>query len=165
MTAATPIKPSRLTDPPQRCVLMSSKDVEDARRLLAVLGESRPPSEAAAQLGGARTDGDRLRRRAREIYDDRRRRSALFGPQMFGEPAWEMLLILYLEEGGERLTQARLAELSGTSRSGAFRWISFLEGRGFIEREAHPTDKRHLFVQLSQTGRDRLELFLSGTCC
>jgi DNA-binding MarR family transcriptional regulator len=83
---------------------------------------------------------------------------------MFGEPAWDMLLILYLEHEGERKSQARLVELSGASRSTGQRWVDHLVRRNLAKREDHPTDKRRNFISLSDKGRDLLELYLSETC-
>jgi DNA-binding MarR family transcriptional regulator len=105
-----------------------------------------------------------LRACARRLYQERQRRADHFGAQMFGEPAWEMLLILYLEEGGERQSQTRLADLSGAARSTAMRWIDYLVRKGLAHREDHPTDKRRNFIALSDKGRQLLELYLSETC-
>ena len=112
----------------------------------------------------AHTGSGPLKLCARRIYEGRKRRSAHFGQQMFNEPAWEMLLILYLEDSGERQLQARLVELSGASRSTGNRWIDFLVRKGLAKREEHPTDKRRNFVTLSEKGRTLLELYLSETC-
>jgi hypothetical protein len=62
-------------------------------------------NEAAASLDDAvpdrkKNDGDpapdseQLSRLARNAYKDRRRRDRLFGPDLFAEPAWDMLLDL-----------------------------------------------------------------------
>jgi DNA-binding MarR family transcriptional regulator len=82
---------------------------------------------------------------------------------MFAEPAWEMLLLLYLSEGGQRQSQTSLCELSGASRSTGMRWIEYLVREGLVTRKNHPTDKRRNFVGLSDKGRDLLELYLSET--
>jgi len=163
VTDATTNKP-RTPTVRQRRVLLSPRDLEDAARLLELLANSEPvPSAPTTLPERSDMDPDALRERAVRIRQDRRRRSAIFGPEMFGEPAWEMLLLLYLEDGRERQTQARLAELSGASRSTAWRWIEYLEHNAFIWRETHPTDKRKIFVQLTNLGRERLELYLSET--
>jgi len=82
---------------------------------------------------------------------------------MFGEPAWEMLLFLYSPESGPRLTVGGLARLAGASKSTAIRWLDYLEQQKWIRREAHPTDKRATFVELSEKGREAINLYLSGT--
>ncbi len=80
---------------------------------------------------------------------------------MFGEPAWEMLLLLYAI--GPRETVSRLAELAHASKSTAIRWIDYLECQGLVRREAHPTDKRALLVELTEKGSDAIRMYLSET--
>jgi DNA-binding MarR family transcriptional regulator len=82
---------------------------------------------------------------------------------MFGEPAWEILLLLYALQSGPRPTVSRLAELSGATKSTALRWLEYLESQRWVQREPHPTDKRAIFVNLTENGRAALEAYLSGT--
>jgi DNA-binding MarR family transcriptional regulator len=152
----------------ERLVSFTERDVRDARRLLTAIAGAQDQSAEARSVGedGPPAVGpDRLKAFARQIYEKRQERIARFGSQMFGEPAWEMLLILYLEEGGERQSQTRLADLSGASRSTAMRWIDHLVRNGLAHREDHPTDKRRNFIALSEKGRRQLELYLSDTIC
>ena len=144
-------------------VSLDGRDVEDLHRLLGKLFNSNAaPSE---EPDGESPDSDqaRLERRARTLLESRRRRVAIFGPQIFAEPAWDMLLILYLSGGGRRQTQTSLGELSGASRSTAMRWIDYLSCRDLVRREEHPTDKRRNFVSLTEKGRHLLDLYLSET--
>lgn len=147
-----------------RLVSLDRQDVEDLNRLLAKLN---PTHAFAVRPGQAevRADNDSkpFTERALDALEKRRKRVAIFGPQMFAEPAWEMLLILYLSEGGQRHTQTSLSECSGASRSTGMRWIDFLVGQALICREEHPTDRRRNFVGLSDKGRELLELYLSET--
>lgn len=104
-----------------------------------------------------------LRARANEILCNRKRRCEIFGKGMFGEPAWEMLLILYTSDCGPRQTIGRLAEFAGASKTTSLRWIDYLEAQHLILRTSHPTDKRVAFVELTDKGRDAIELYLSDT--
>ncbi len=90
-------------------------------------------------------------------------RHQIFGKAMFSEHAWEMLLLLYTFEFGPRQSISQLAELTGTSKSTAIRWLDYLEGQRLIRREPHPTDKRAIFAELTEKGSKAIELFLSGT--
>lgn len=146
---------------------ITERDVEDARRLLSLLvagtgarwGEAPMPGECS----GPDVSPPALMRRARDTLANRRRRQDIFGKAMFGEPAWEMLLLLYITEPGPRQSISRLADESGASRTTALRWIDYLEGQGLIRREAHPNDRRIAFVQLTQKGRQSIELYLIET--
>ena len=151
-----------------RAVHFTERDIADARRLLALVAGAGADAPGADPSGQSLTpdaeDADRLKSFARQIYQKRQKRIARFGSEMFGEPAWEMLLVLYVEEGGERQSQTRLADLSGAARSTAMRWIDHLVRAGLAHRENHPTDKRRNFIALSDKGRQLLELYLSETC-
>jgi DNA-binding MarR family transcriptional regulator len=149
-------------------IQFTERDIADAKRLLGLIAGRRcsaPETDTGGQaISPGASDAERLRNFARQIYEKRQKRIARFGSQMFGEPAWEMLLLLYLGEGGERQSQTGLADLSGAARSTAMRWIDHLVRRGFAHREDHPTDKRRNFIILSEKGRQLLELYLSETC-
>ena len=143
-------------------VSLDERDVEDLHRLL---GKLRDRSLDSGAPDAEVPDGEELKleQRARRLLENRRKRIAIFGAQMFAEPAWDMLLLLFLSGRGRRQTQSSLCELSGASRSTAMRWIEFLAGRGLVRREDHPTDKRHNFVSLTEKGRHLLDLYLSET--
>lgn len=154
--------PDQQADEEPTLVKLSRRDVQDARRLLTVLLNGDADAAFAGRtLPGVSVDSNSLDRRAREIFARRQRRINHFGKAMFGEPAWEMVLLLYMTNTGPRLTVSRLAELSGASRSTALRWIDYLEDRELVRREAHPTDKRAAFVELSAKGRRMLDTYLS----
>lgn len=148
----------------QRAISLSERDVRDATRLLSLIAGERQTEESPVRGREPSHGGNDLKACARRLYEERKGRVSHFGLQMFGEPAWEMLLILYLEEGGERKAQARLVEISGASRSTGQRWIDYLVRKDFARREEHPTDKRRNFISLSDKGRRLLELYLSETC-
>lgn len=150
---------------PARTVRVSDRDVAEARRLLSLLAEAEsdvgveagpvPSTEAAAS--------GKLLARARAILAARRGREAIFGKTIFGEPAWEMLLLLYIGESESRRTIGRLGDLAGISKSTTLRWIDYLDRRGLVRREPHPTDRRAVFVELTRKGRRAIDLYLSGT--
>ena len=153
---------SDIPDNVYRLVSLDERDVEDLHRLL---GKLRDRSLDSGAPDAEVPDGEELKleQRARRLLENRRKRIAIFGAQMFAEPAWDMLLLLFLSGRGRRQTQSSLCELSGASRSTAMRWIEFLAGRGLVRREDHPTDKRHNFVSLTEKGRHLLDLYLSKT--
>jgi DNA-binding MarR family transcriptional regulator len=153
---------SDIPDNVYRLVSLDERDVEDLHRLLGKIRDRSPVSETQdAEVPDS--EELKLEQRARRLLENRRKRVAIFGAQMFAEPAWDMLLLLYLSGRGRRQTQSSLCELSGASRSTAMRWIEFLAGRGLVRREDHPTDKRQNFVSLTEKGRHLLDLYLSET--
>ncbi len=100
----------------------------------------------------------RLGRVARTIQALRKRRSEFLHRAMLGEPAYDMLLGLYVAElDGQSVIATRLGELAGVAQSSALRWLDYLVTKQLIIREPHPTNKRASIVRLSGKGRDSLE--------
>jgi DNA-binding MarR family transcriptional regulator len=132
----------------------SAKDREDAARLLAII------------VGGDRAQRIRLLQDttevARAILQDRKRRGRIFNSGMFGEPAWELLLNLYVMDAeGPRLTIGRLIQVADCAQTTALRWLEYLQDQGLIVRREHPTDARTALVSLTDKAREALDLYLS----
>lgn len=144
-------------------VVLSERDAREAARLLSLLATaltSRSPTPLDSPRGIDRED---LIQRARIVLSSRRLRFRYFNRSMFGEPAWEILLVLYITETTEgRQSTGRLAELVETPLSTAARWIDYLDRERLIERQPHPTDKRVIYIRLSPKGRELLDSYLSG---
>jgi len=99
--------------------------------------------------------------RVHRILKLRRSRNELFGPNLFGEPAWDMLLDLYsahLECG--RVSISSLCIASGVPPTTALRWISVLERGGWLRREPDVHDQRRYFVILTPKSLAALEQFI-----
>jgi hypothetical protein len=137
---------------------MSDRDVAEAKRLLSLLADAEAVDGAEAGAG----ESAELLERAREILASRRRREEIFGKAIFGEPAWEMLLLLYVGQSESRRTIGRLGEIARISKSTTLRWIDDLERRGLVRREPHPTDRRAVFVELTYEGKKAIDTYLSG---
>lgn len=170
--SAVPVQRCQVTDtmsdePPAddpKIIQLDRGDIENAARLLALLADG----DAKLVIDTTKIESGKPRpqvllNRAREILADRKRRHEVFSKAMFGEPAWEMLLLLYILRSGTRQTIGRLGELAGASKSTALRWIEYLEQQRLVRRETHPTDKRAIFVELTEKAIESLEAYLSGT--
>jgi DNA-binding MarR family transcriptional regulator len=148
-------------------VKLSQRDLADARRLLSILSGHDEDATSCRSDKAENVSGGLpvavLHNRAREILDNRKRRYEIFGRAMFSEPAWEMLLMLYVLEGESRQSISRLGEIADISKSTALRWIDYLDAHGLVARESHPTDKRAAFVDLTGKGRSAIELYLRET--
>jgi len=97
----------------------------------------------------------------------RHQRSIFFAKAMFGEPAWDILLVLYVAEGiGEPRTVNQASELAGVAPTSAKRWIEYLEQNQLVTRRTHDTDSRRILLELTPRGRTGLDGFfrtLAGT--
>jgi DNA-binding MarR family transcriptional regulator len=98
---------------------------------------------------------------ARKFYQLRRRRSAYFDPMLFAEPAWDMLLDLYVAEREGR-PMAVLSACIGAAapQTTALRWMRILETQGLIRKEVDKRDARRIYVRLTEDGIARMRALL-----
>lgn len=100
---------------------------------------------------------------ARQTYEDRRRRNKIFqSDELFGEPAWDILLDLFIAAKERRRVSVTSACIgSAVPSTTALRWISILERLGFLTREADPGDARRVYVRLSPRGYEAMLEYFS----
>lgn len=151
-----------------KTVTLTDKDVRDAARLFRLISDGTPwatlvrsghqmPSDASADP----CPRDELVSRARTMLQARRLRARHFNRVMFAEPAWDILLLLYLADSSEgRQTIGQLAELVETPLTTVLRWVGYLEKEHLVERRDHPTDRRIVFIRLTDNGRTNLDAYL-----
>lgn len=97
---------------------------------------------------------------AEQLYRFRRRRDRLFGA-IFGEPAWDILLDLFIMEArGKRVPVSSACIASGASHSTALRQIDELVRCKLVRRERDEVDKRRTYVRLSEEGLRKMALAL-----
>lgn len=101
---------------------------------------------------------------AEYLYAARRRRDHLPGSDMFGEPAWDALLFVFISQGRERLVSITdvVAGAAAPPTTG-LRWLGVLESRKLIIREDDPADRRRSYVKLTPKGFDWMHRFLRLT--
>ncbi|MDP9056066.1 MAG: hypothetical protein M3N34_01850 [Pseudomonadota bacterium] len=98
---------------------------------------------------------------ALDIYEDRRRRVKLFGADLFGEPAWDILLDLFIATAtGKQISVSSACIGSAVPSTTGLRWLAVLETRGLIVRENDDRDARRSHVRLSKLGHDQMEQYL-----
>ena len=95
-----------------------------------------------------------LRIMTRELADRRR-----FLPAgLFADPAWDMLLDLYLADIlSKRISVSSLCGASNVPATTALRWIGALDREGLIKRTADPRDARRYYISLSEAGLQRMD--------
>ena len=104
-----------------------------------------------------------LAQKAAEIYATRRQRDRRLGERFFGEPAWDILLDLFVHYQQEKpvsVTSACLASASPPTTGQ--RWLGVLEQAGFIERLPDPDDGRVTLVRLTENGLEVLREILGN---
>lgn len=86
---------------------------------------------------------------AESLYEQRRARSTHFSDLAFTEPAWDILLYLFIRQR-EKVTSGRACAGSGTNRTTALRYLERLEHIGMIERCVCDEDARVQFISLTK---------------
>ncbi len=89
-------------------------------------------------------------REVRAVIRQRRLRDELFDPELFADPAWDMLLDLYAAKlDRARVSVSSLCIAAAVPATTALRWIKTLTESGLFERIADQHDARRIFVTLS----------------
>ena len=101
---------------------------------------------------------------ARKTYALRRKRGAIFGnPDLFGEPAWDILLDLFIAHAeGKSVSVSSACIGSAAPATTGLRWLGVLADEGLIERRPDPEDNRRVMVHLTPTGRAAMERYFDA---
>lgn len=116
-------------------------------------------------LKSSKMRNENLKALARKIYDLRHKRDQFFHNGLFSDPAWDIILDLYISEADQKeisITSACIA--AGVPASTGLRWITILIQNGHVERYEDSTDARRSFLRLTPSARDSLEALLSQFC-
>lgn len=103
---------------------------------------------------------------ARQSYQDRRRRDKIFNSEtLFGEPAWDILLDLFIAAKEQRRVSIMSACIgSAVPPTTGLRWVTILEREGLVRRDSDPSDARRTFVGLTVRGYTAMvEYFASSS--
>ena len=117
-------------------------------------------AEPASSIADEQSSGRISYREVRSIVESRRARDHYFDRNLFGEPAWDMLLELYACELGQlRMTASQLCVAAAVPATTALRWIGNLDRAGLIQRTDDPLDRRRVFVSLTDNGLKALRSY------
>ena len=130
-------------------------------------GES-VPRPSRRQSGGddllSFADPDQLARLARAMYIARDRRRRYFNPQLFADPAWDILLDLFIQKSAARQVSVTSACIAAqVPPTTALRWISILIEQELVSREEDESDRRRAFLRLSEYGDKLIRRHLIDT--
>lgn len=143
---------------PERGCAVTWRDLERMRENWEELASRVAEIEAAAKGGEVAPpaldfDEPKLADIASSIYAARTRRTELFGECLFGEPAWDIILTLFIAKArGERLSTSALCAQSKSPHATGLRWIERLENQGLVQRERASSDSRVRWVELTAGG-------------
>lgn len=117
--------------------------------------------EARAPIGGGDTDTEALVHLAQQEYASRRSRELCFAANIFAEPAWDMLLDLYVQRHrGRAVSIHSLCIAAAVPATTALRWIRKLDQCGLVARARSAHDNRVIHVALTANGLAAMERYL-----
>lgn len=109
--------------------------------------------EAAAGDDRAHVEGSRActEELVRSIQQARLDRIRFFPPELFADPAWDMLLELYAARLAElEVSVAQLCIASNVPATVALECLTTLEQKGLVERHPDPVDARRFSLALTE---------------
>lgn len=99
---------------------------------------------------------------AKDLYKERLARRRYFSANLFGEPAWDILLDLYIAEKENRVTSVTSACLGAqVPQTTAIRWIRMLEQEGLVLRDQDRHDGRRRLLRISEKGYARMTGYIA----
>ena len=101
---------------------------------------------------------------ARHLYEERRMRDKAFPVNLFSDPIWDMLLVLYAcAVEGKQLSVSEACQTSRAPPSSALRYIKEMTEQGLVVRDDCTSDARRVYVRLSDKGRVKMSDLLTRT--
>ncbi|UKK86151.1 winged helix DNA-binding protein [Sphingopyxis sp. BSN-002] len=99
----------------------------------------------------------------RNMIRERRARESCFQPDLFADPAWDILLDLYAAHYEEiPVSISSLCIAAAVPATTALRWIKTMTDDGQLEREADDKDGRRIFIRLTADAKERMDQYFDG---
>jgi DNA-binding MarR family transcriptional regulator len=137
-------------------------DLQAQASRLAVTIQSLDMPQPCSTPGSGRNDEQLVR----GILKARLDRGRFFAPDLFADPAWDMLLALYAAElAQQRMPVSSLCIASNVPTTTALRWISHLEREELVERRPDLLDARRFFISLTKRAGEAMAQYFAGTMC
>jgi hypothetical protein len=98
------------------------------------------------------------------LLQARRMRDRYLPPDLFADPAWDMMLDLMAARlAGKRVSVSSLCIAAAVPPTTALRWIGQLTERGIFVRTNDPDDARRVFITLSDEAAESLAAWFAAT--
>lgn len=123
--------------------------IDDPDAARPASGPPARPAAAPARFAAADYDAAALADFIRELLRKEARRRGIGGGDLFGDPAWEMLLDLLLAKvEGRQVSVSSACIASGAPMSTALRLVGRLVDEGVLRKLADETDRRRHFLAI-----------------
>lgn len=139
--------------------LLPGERDEDARSLRSPGLEYRGP-EAGRKPPSAGRPGLPSAVLVREIIRQRQLRARFFEPDLFADPAWDILLDLTAAMAeGAQVSVSSLCIAACVPPTTALRWIGQMTESGLLDRVRDPEDGRRAFIELSDKAAEAMSAY------
>jgi DNA-binding MarR family transcriptional regulator len=116
----------------------------------------------ADMVQSPRNDAEPLKH-VRAVIRARAQRQRFFGVDLFADPAWDVLLELYAcELAQQRVSVSKLCFAVGVPATTVLRWLAILERQGLTQRSDDFRDRRRVWVSLSATGLEKMQVYFDS---
>lgn len=106
--------------------------------------------------------GQNLSAVARKLLKEADDRAQFFDASLFADPAWYILLDLYVHASDRRaVSVSSLCIAARVPVTTALRWVNNLTQRKIIERSPDPTDRRKAYIRLSAKAHEQMTAYLN----
>jgi DNA-binding MarR family transcriptional regulator len=113
------------------------------------------------ELADSGADRSATVRFARQLFSLRRLREEVFGANLFADPAWDLLLHLYVESAaGAQVAISGLCAAARVRPTTGLRWINLLVDAGLLEKSDDPDDARRVFVGFAEGAEESIHRLL-----
>lgn len=101
----------------------------------------------------------------RTIIRQRQARARFFDPELFADPAWDILLDLAAARAERRqVSVTSLCIAAGVPATTALRWIGQMVDSGLLLRVSDPHDRRRAYIALSDATADSMARYFDSIC-
>ena len=150
-------------DSPERFLLQAEAQIAMASTAISKALHSIDPKGQPNSIALNDVDAQTLAATARRLIVERRLRDRLLNiPALFGEPAWDILLDLFVAYVDEKPVSTSDACISSTApATTGLRYLKALEDRQMIERVRHQSDGRVVYIRLTDSAVAQMTYLLS----
>jgi Transcriptional regulators len=135
---------------------MNSQEKERIARIALLLNEMLSNSVEASVFEKEQSTDD-LVAMAKDGIRARRRRQELFPNIQVADPAWDLMLELFINQAeGRRISVTGLGLGANVPGATVLRWLAMFHESGLIVREPDPGDRRRIWVSLTPDGFEKI---------
>lgn len=120
------------------------------RSVLAGMREKLNEGERGEAVAGLPQAGMDVLAVARQMISQRQRRYQYFSGHLFSDPAWDIMLELFVAEREKREVSVTNLCLTNVPDTTVLRWIKTLSFEGLVLRRKDKVDRRRVLVRLSR---------------